>query len=130
MGFFFTFAVAQIAIIIGAGISYPFDFVRGHIQMQAEQPVEQHIYKGTVDRWKKIVAEVGIAACVYKGFVANALRGVGGVRCWCSVIESRTTWAWAASAVASEALALTLFVSFSPTHPQCAQCKFLLTVVG
>ena len=96
MGFFFTFAVAQIAIVIGAGISYPFDIVRGRIQMQAEQPVEQHIYKGTVDRWKKIVAEVGIAACVYKGFVANALRGVGGVRCWCSVIESRTTWAWAA----------------------------------
>ena len=82
MGFFFTFAVAQIAIIIGVGISYPFDIVRGHIQMQAEQPVEQHIYKGTVDRWKKIVAEVGIAACVYKGFVANALCGVGGVRCW------------------------------------------------
>ena len=46
MGFFFTFAVAQIAIIIGAGISYPFDIVRGHIQMQAEQPVEQTYLQG------------------------------------------------------------------------------------
>ena len=96
MGFFFTFAVAQTAIIVGAGISYPFDIVRGRLQMQAEQPVEQHIYKGTVDCLKKIAAEAGIAAGVYKGFVANALRSVGGARCWCSVIESRTTWAWAA----------------------------------
>ena len=36
------------AIIVGAGISYPFD-IGGRLQMQAEQPVEQHIYKGTVD---------------------------------------------------------------------------------
>ena len=36
--------------------------------MQAEQPVEQHIYKRTVDRLKKVVAEVGIVAGVYKGF--------------------------------------------------------------
>ena len=46
--------------------------------MQAEKPVEQHIYKGTVDCLKKIAAEEGIAAGVYKGFVANALRSVGG----------------------------------------------------
>ena len=93
MGFFFTFAAVQIAIIVGAGISYPFDIVRGRLQMQAEQPVERHIYKGTVDRLKKIVAEVGIADGVYKGLVANAFRSVGGARCWCFVIESRTTWA-------------------------------------
>ena len=66
------------------------------LQMQAEQPVEQHICKGTVDCLKKIAAEAGIVAGVYKGFVANALRSVGGARRWCSVIESRTTCAWAA----------------------------------
>ena len=37
-----------------------------------------------------------------RGFVANALRSVGGARCWCSATEPRTTWAWAARAVASE----------------------------
>ena len=78
MGFFSTFAAAQTAIIAGAGISYPFDAVRRRLQMQAEKPVEQHIYKGTVDCLKKIAAEEGIAAGVYKGFVANALRSVGG----------------------------------------------------
>jgi len=78
MGFVSTFAAAQTAIIAGAGISYPFDTVRRRLQMQAEKPVEQHIYKGTVDCLKKIAAEEGIAAGVYKGFVANALRSVGG----------------------------------------------------
>ena len=96
MDFFFTFAVAQTAIIVGAGTSHPFDIFRGRLQMQAEQPVEQHIYKSTVDCLKKIVVEAGIAAGVYKGFVANTLRSVGGVWRWCSVIESRTTWARAA----------------------------------
>ena len=46
--------------------------------MQAEKPVEQHIYKGTTDCLKKIAAEEGIAAGLYKGFFANALRSVGG----------------------------------------------------
>ena len=96
MDFFFTFAVALTAIIVSAGISHPFDIFRGRLQMQAEQPVEQHIYKGTVDCLKNIAAEAGIAVGVYKGFVANALRSVGGARRWCSVIVSRTTWARAA----------------------------------
>jgi solute carrier family 25 (adenine nucleotide translocator) protein 4/5/6/31 len=78
LGFISTFAAAQTAIIAGAGISYPFDTVRRRLQMQAEKPVEQHIYKGTADCLKKIAAEEGIAAGLYKGFVANALRSVGG----------------------------------------------------
>merc|ERR1712227_1092852 len=77
MGLASTFAAAQTAIILGAGISYPFDTVRRRLQMQAEKPVEEHIYKGTFDCLKKIAAEEGIAAGVYKGFVANAFRSVG-----------------------------------------------------
>ena len=45
--------------------------------MQAEKPVEQHIYMGTADCFKKIAAEEGVAAGLYKGFVANKLRSVG-----------------------------------------------------
>jgi len=78
LGFFSTFGAAQTAIILGAAVSYPFDTVRRRLQMQAEKPVEQHIYKGTFDCLKKIGAEEGIAAGLYKGFVANALRSVGG----------------------------------------------------
>merc|ERR1712014_472428 len=77
VGFVSTFGAAQTAIIAGAGISYPFDTVRRRLQMQAEKPVEEHIYKGTGDCLKKIAAEEGVAAGVYKGFVANAFRSVG-----------------------------------------------------
>merc|ERR1712137_767378 len=77
IGFVSTFVSAQTAIIAGAGISYPFDTVRRHLQMQAERPVEEHVYKGTMDCLKKIAAEEGIGAGVYKGFVANAFRSVG-----------------------------------------------------
>merc|ERR1711953_248809 len=78
LGFVTTFAAAQTAIIAGAGVSYPFDTVRRRLQMQAEKPPEEHIYKGTMDCLKKIAAEEGVAAGLYKGFIANALRSVGG----------------------------------------------------
>merc|ERR1712187_805730 len=78
LGIVSTFAAAQSAIIAGAGISYPFDTVRRRLQMQAEKPKEEHIYAGTMDCLKKIAAEEGIAAGLYKGFIANALRSVGG----------------------------------------------------
>merc|ERR1712107_687584 len=81
-GFFSLYA--GFGVSLGGIIPYrgfqldPFDTVRRRLQMQAEKPVEQHIYKGTVDCLKKIAAEEGIAAGVYKGFVANALRSFGG----------------------------------------------------
>merc|ERR1712203_484127 len=78
VGFVSTFISAQIAIIAGAGISYPFDTVRRRLQMQAELPAEKHVYAGTVDCLKKIAAEEGVFAGLYKGFVSNALRSVGG----------------------------------------------------
>merc|ERR1712084_3309 len=77
LGLVTTFASAQTAIIAGAGISYPFDTVRRRLQMQAELPKEKHIHNGTMDCLKKIAAEEGIAAGVYKGFIANAFRSVG-----------------------------------------------------
>merc|ERR1712232_329043 len=73
-----TFAAAQTAITIGAGATYPFDTVRRRLQMQSEKPVEEHIYKGTMDCFKKIAAEEGMAKGLYKGFLANVVRSVGG----------------------------------------------------
>jgi len=72
-----TFAAAQTAITFGAGATYPFDTIRRRLQMQSEKPVAEHIYKGTVDCFKKIAADEGMTA-LYKGFVANILRSVGG----------------------------------------------------
>jgi len=73
-----TFGAAQVAITAGASISYPFDTVRRRLQMQAEKPVEEHLYKGTADCLRKIAAEEGVAKGLYKGFIANTLRSVGG----------------------------------------------------
>merc|ERR1711988_552552 len=78
LGALSTFAAAQTAITIGAGATYPFDTVRRRLQMQSEKPVEEHLYKGTGDCFKKIAAEEGLAAGLYKGFVANIFRSVGG----------------------------------------------------
>jgi solute carrier family 25 (adenine nucleotide translocator) protein 4/5/6/31 len=78
MGAVSTFVAAQTAITIGAGATYPFDTVRRRLQMQSEKPVEEHLYKGTMDCFKKIAAEEGMANGLYKGFLANVVRSVGG----------------------------------------------------
>jgi len=78
MGAVSTFGAAQVAITIGAGATYPFDTVRRRLQMQSEKPPEEHIYKGTQDCFKKIAAEEGLAAGLYKGFLANVVRSIGG----------------------------------------------------
>merc|ERR1712190_12976 len=73
-----TFAAAQTAITIGAGATSPFDTVRRRLQMQSEKPVEEHLYKGTMDCFKRVAAEEGLAKGLYKGFLANVVRSVGG----------------------------------------------------
>lgn len=78
MGAVTTFAAAQTAITIGAGATYPFDTVRRRLQMQSEKPVEEHIYKGTKHCFTKIASEEGLAKGLYKGFVANIIRSIGG----------------------------------------------------
>merc|ERR1712151_669662 len=78
MGAVSTFGAAQTAITTGAGATYPFDTVRRRLQMQSEKPVEEHLYKGTGDCFKKIAAEEGLASGLYKGFIANVVRSVGG----------------------------------------------------
>merc|ERR1711988_939716 len=77
MGFISTFIAAQTAITFGAGATYPFDTIRRRLQMQSEKPPEEQLYKGTGDCFKKIMADEGIGA-LYKGFVANIFRSVGG----------------------------------------------------
>lgn len=77
MGAVTTFVAAQTAITFGAGATYPFDTVRRRLQMQSEKPPEEHIYKGTGDCFVKIAKEEGMTA-MYKGFVANIFRSVGG----------------------------------------------------
>jgi solute carrier family 25 (mitochondrial adenine nucleotide translocator), member 4/5/6/31 len=70
------FACAQFSAISAGYASYPFDTVRRRLQMQSEKPKEEWVYAGTMDCFKKIVANEGTGA-LFKGAGANALRTVG-----------------------------------------------------
>jgi solute carrier family 25 (adenine nucleotide translocator) protein 4/5/6/31 len=86
-----TFAAAQTAITFGAGATLPFDTIRRRLQMQSEKPVEERIYAGTMDCFKKIAAEEGMGA-MYKGFVANIFRSVGGALVLVLYDRSKMYW--------------------------------------
>lgn len=70
------FACAQVSAISAGYASYPFDTVRRRLQMQSEKPKEEWVYSGTMDCFKKIIANEGTGA-LFKGAGANALRTVG-----------------------------------------------------
>merc|ERR1712099_90860 len=70
------FIVAQIAVPASGLVAYPFDTVRRRLQMQSDKPVEERIYKGTIDCGIKILKEEGPAG-MFKGALANIFRGVG-----------------------------------------------------
>merc|ERR1712050_533846 len=73
------FGVSVVGIVGYRGLPLgPFDTVRRRLQMQSEKPPEEHLYKGTGDCFKKIAAEEGLAKGLYKGFLANVVRSVGG----------------------------------------------------
>merc|ERR1711907_31453 len=78
MGAVSSFIAAQTAITFGAGATFPFDTVRRRMQMQSEKPAEEHIYKGTMHCFQKIAADEGLVKGLYKGFIANVVRSVGG----------------------------------------------------
>ncbi|KAJ3415734.1 hypothetical protein HDV05_004198 [Chytridiales sp. JEL 0842] len=69
-------AGAQFSVIMSGFVTYPFDTVRRRLQMQAEKPVEERLYKGPVDCLNKIIKQEGTKA-LFKGAGANVLRGTG-----------------------------------------------------
>lgn len=68
-----TFAIAQATAITAGYASYPFDTIRRRLQMQSEKPVEEWLYKGTMDCLVKIMKDEGTTA-LFKGAGANALQ--------------------------------------------------------
>jgi solute carrier family 25 (adenine nucleotide translocator) protein 4/5/6/31 len=70
------FAIAQVAVTASGLVAYPFDTVRRRLQMQSDKPVEERLYKGTMDCGVKILKEEGFGG-MYKGALANIFRGVG-----------------------------------------------------
>jgi len=70
------FVTAQIAVTASGLVAYPFDTVRRRLQMESEKPMEQRMYKGTMDCGAKIMKNEGMGG-MYKGALANIFRGVG-----------------------------------------------------
>jgi len=76
IGIVSKFIVAQISVTASGLCAYPFDTVRRRLQMQSEKPVDQRIYKGTLDCAVKIIRDEGMSG-MFKGAMANIFRGVG-----------------------------------------------------
>jgi solute carrier family 25 (mitochondrial adenine nucleotide translocator), member 4/5/6/31 len=70
------FTQAQIAAVSANYVPYPFDTICRRLQMQSEKAQADWIYKGTMDCFRKVVADEGVSA-LFKGAGANALRTVG-----------------------------------------------------
>lgn len=74
--FAIKFGYAQFSALAAAYVSYPFDTVRRRLQMQAEKPSSEWMYKNTLDCFAKISKNEGLSG-MYKGAGANAVRTVG-----------------------------------------------------
>merc|ERR1712186_310317 len=73
------FGVSVVGIVGYRGLQLGcFDTITGLNPWKSDKPVEEHLYKGTLDCFKKIAAEEGLMAGLYKGFLANVVRSVGG----------------------------------------------------
>jgi len=62
--------------------------------MQAERPVEEHVYKGTMDCLKKIAAGEGISAGISKDLL-RMLSGAGLLlSCWFCMTGHTNSLVW------------------------------------
>jgi len=68
------FGIAQVVAAGSVTIAYPFDTVRRRLMMMSGE--KEKMYKGTMDCWKKILADEGPKA-FFKGNFTNVLRSVG-----------------------------------------------------
>merc|ERR1712084_142684 len=76
-GIMLKWFVAQVVTVSAGIISYPLDTVRRRLMMQSGRPVEEMIYKGTLDCFRVIARDEGVAA-FFKGSLSNVIRGTGG----------------------------------------------------
>lgn len=73
--FFAMWAFAQTTTTLAGVVSYPLDTVRRRLMMQSGRA--DKMYNGTLDCYRKILANEGINA-FFKGAFSNVLRGTGG----------------------------------------------------
>ena len=69
------FTCAQAAALCAAYASYPFDTVRRRLQVDAQRPLGERRYKGSLDCLKKVYRVEGVRA-LFRGAGYNAVRTV------------------------------------------------------
>jgi len=72
-----SFAAVTMARTVVMPFNYPFDTVRRRMMLQSEKPMEQRLYKGSIDCFVKVFKSEG-ARGMYKGIIPELFRGVGG----------------------------------------------------
>merc|ERR1712019_114895 len=76
LALFSKFCVAQIAVSVSGVVAHPFDTMQRRLQIEASKPVDQKMYNGMADCFKKILAKEGPKG-FFKGAFASILRGTG-----------------------------------------------------
>lgn len=72
-----AFVAVTAARTVVMPFNYPFDTVRRRMMLQSEKAVADRVYKGSIDCFKKVLANEGLAG-MYKGMIPELFRGVGG----------------------------------------------------
>jgi len=72
-----SFAAVTAARTAIMPFNYPFDTVRRRMMLQSEKPLNERLYKGSIDCFLKVLKGEG-AKGMYKGMVPELFRGVGG----------------------------------------------------
>jgi solute carrier family 25 (adenine nucleotide translocator) protein 4/5/6/31 len=76
LGFFASFCSGMTSLCLAMPLSYPFDTVRRRLQMESDKPVEERIYRTTLNCVRVILRDEGLNG-LYKGLLANIVRGAG-----------------------------------------------------
>lgn len=74
--FFSKFLFAQIVTSSSETLAYPLDTIRRRLMMESGKPLEQRMYKGTLDCGSKILAKEGVTG-FFKGNLSNFWRSIG-----------------------------------------------------
>lgn len=77
IGIVSSFCAATAARTAVMPFNYPFDTVRRRMILESEKPAAERLYKGSIDCFFKVLKAEGMAG-MYKGFVPELFRGVGG----------------------------------------------------
>jgi len=77
IGIISSFCAATAARTAVMPFNYPFDTVRRRMMLESEKPAAERLYKSSMDCFFKVLKAEGTAG-MYKGFVPELFRGVGG----------------------------------------------------